>query len=47
MKQYICTKNGELIYVYLDLKKGIIQSLVKGGISALRKNGWNIAKKRR
>ena len=43
---YICTPKGELILVYLNWKKNVIQSLTRGGISKLRTFGWNIAKRR-
>ena len=42
---YVCTPKGELILVYLNLKKNLIKSATKGGITKLREYGWGIAKK--
>tara|TARA_R100000773_G_C4181611_1_gene91096 strand:+ start:428 stop:691 length:264 start_codon:yes stop_codon:yes gene_type:complete len=42
---FLVHKTGEAVRVKLDLTKNYIKSLQSGGISFLRKIGWDIAKK--
>ena len=44
---YICTPDKQIVYVWLDLKRGKIESRTIGGIAKLREFGWDIEKKKK